>query len=360
MQISISFSEQEGGCSIWRTEGKSIMLNVSPSDTIAIVKLKIQKTEGYPPNAQRLAFSGRNLKGGALRDYGIHNDCNLCLVVSVRPQFKDRKQVGLVCTFGNTFKAPPPMLNLREYGMATSFSAGGLPEGISIDLNTGTITGEAKFPGFYKYSITATNRAGSAQIRLTLSVQVAALRGTWAEGVSIVREWEDGTLGFKPSDGFTKPEERELMKKMSFWNPADGDLGLFVGKKLLDKLQKGTKKGDSTPRPYLLKLLLALELISKDLDCAKESLENYAAFLKAKSGAGAAIAAHPLVLLAFARISGVLSKDADDQGECIINHSSTQSNTTTTSLLSNQSYRALSASCVHEAIPEPCQAPSRC
>jgi hypothetical protein len=243
--------------------------------------------------------------------------------------------------------------------VATSFSATGLPKGISIDANTGTIVGEADYPGFYKYSITATNRAGSAQISLTLSVQIAALCGTWAEGLSIVREWGDDTLGFEPTDGFTEREERELVKKLSFWNPA-GDLKLFAGKMLLNQLQKGKKEGNLTPRLYLLELLLALELISKDLDCAKEHLKNYTAFLKAKSGAGAAIAAHPLALLAFARISGVLSKDADDRGECSLQ------------LLFNSflysyyfpafepiSYRALSASCVRKALPGRCQARSR-
>jgi chitodextrinase len=147
-----------------------------------------------PPGSADVNYPGNNIGFGGASSAGGGNGAVVLIVHIVSP------------TITSSLSQSPIQGQTINYSITasngpTSFSASGLPLGLSLNATTGAITGVITTPGTYNSTITASNRGGSNQATLVWNVSADTVSPSVPSGVqasnisfnSLVLTWSAAT-----------------------------------------------------------------------------------------------------------------------------------------------------------------------
>lgn len=102
MMFSLCISASAMQIFVETPDGKTVTLEVEPSDTIENCKAKIQDKEGLPPDQQEMVFEGNKLEDNrTLFDYSIRKESTLQLVLPQTHEPEPERRSYITITIGD-------------------------------------------------------------------------------------------------------------------------------------------------------------------------------------------------------------------------------------------------------------------
>ncbi len=147
---------------------ETLTLDVESSDSIQQVKHKILDQTEIPVDDQNLFFEGTALEDGrTLGDYNIQKGSTLTLLLP--PAWTDAALA--VPTIAEAYS---DAVSARGGNVQYAITAGSLPLDLSLNAETGAITGIPSVPGPYGFTVSATNEVGSITQEFSGEIATAA------------------------------------------------------------------------------------------------------------------------------------------------------------------------------------------